>query len=291
MSIEGIDVFIEVVDALSFTRAAARLGMPATTVSARIARLEERLGVTLIQRTTRQLRVTPAGRRYYERCVRALAEMAEAERELADVVQEPTGVLRITAPTDLAQALLTPLVERFLERYPQVSVDLKITNRHVDLIAEQVDMAFRVGPLADSTLVVRRFRSGRLALWASQAYVQRRGIPQTPANLSDHVFLRLSILDERFVLKSAEGDTVDLSFPSRLASDDFSSLKAFIERGYGIGVLPDFIGDDAASVAPLVRVLPGYMSELITVYLAYPMQRFVPKSVQAFIEIAIEESM
>jgi DNA-binding transcriptional LysR family regulator len=289
MNMEGIDVFVEVIDAQSFTRAARRLGMPTTTVSARIARLEERLGVTLIQRTTRQLHVTAAGRSYYARCVRALAEIAQGERELAAVVQEPTGVLRITAPADLAQALLTPVVEQFLQIYPRVTVDLKITNRLVDIIAEEVDLAVRVGPLEDSTLIVRKFKSGRLGLWATQAYLQHHGAPRTLADLAGHKFIGLSAMPERIALKSAAGDIIDARIKSRLTTDDFSSLKVFIHRGYGIGVLPDFMGKGSDAVSPLLRVLPSYRSEVLSVYFAYPAQRFVPKAVQAFIAIASGE--
>lgn len=283
---ESIDIFVEVVDAQSFSRAANRLGMPATTVSAKIARLEERLGVTLIQRTTRQLRVTPAGRRYYERCVRALAEIAEGERELADVVEEPRGLLRITAPADLAQALLTPVVERFLDAYPKVSVDLKITNRVVDLISEEVDLALRVGPLKDSTLVVRKFKSGRLNLWAAKSYLQRFGLPRTRSDLSKHTLLRLSRLQPGFTLKSPAGETINLESPSRIATDDFSNLKALIQRGRGIGVLPDFMGEESGSAGSLVKVLSNYRSDIVSIYFAYPTQRFVPKTVQAFIAVA-----
>lgn len=286
MNTESIDVFVEVVDAQSFSRAASRLGMPATTVSAKIARLEERLGVTLIQRTTRQLRVTQAGRRYYERCVRALAEIAEGERELANVVEEPTGLLRITAPADLAQALLTPVVERFLDAYPKVVVDLKITNRVVDLITEEVDLALRVGPLKDSTLVVRRFKSGRLNLWAAKSYVQRAGLPRTRNDLSKHTLIRLSTLQPGVTLKSPAGETISLESPGRIATDDFSNLKALIQRGRGIGILPDFMGEEPGSGGSLVKVLPNYRSDVVSIYFAYPAQRFVPKTVQAFIAVA-----
>src|SRR5271165_2425292 len=154
MSVDSIQVFVEVVEAQSFTRAAGRLKMPATTVSAKIAKLEERLGVTLIQRTTRRLQVTPAGRAYYERCARALAEIAEGERELLAGTQEPSGLLRITTPPDLAHGLLTPKVERFLKAYPKTSVELIVTSQIVDLLAERIDLAVRVGVLNDSSLII-----------------------------------------------------------------------------------------------------------------------------------------
>jgi DNA-binding transcriptional LysR family regulator len=291
MNMDGIDVFVEVVDAQSFTRAAARLGMPTTTVSAKVARLEERLGITLIQRTTRQLRITSAGRSYYNYCIRALAEIAEGERELASVTEEPTGTLRVTAPGDLAQALLTPLVERFLQLFPKVSVELVVANQLIDLIAEGIDLAVRVGPLEDSTLIVRKFRSGRVALWASPSYLDRMGTPQTVDELSGHEFIRFSRLCERITLKSSTGDAVDIEFKGRLASDDLDNLKTFVLRGNGIGLLPEFIGEDLMPFSPLVRVLPEYASEVSSVYFAYPAQRFVPQTVRAFIATATGEQI
>lgn len=131
---------------------------------------------------------------YCERFVPALAEIVEGERELAHVMEEPTGLLRITAPADLAQEFLTPVVERFLDTYSEVAVDLKITNRVVNLITEEVDLAPRVGPLKDTTLVVRKFNSARLTLWAAKSYVQRFGLPRTRRDLSKHTLLRLSTL-------------------------------------------------------------------------------------------------
>lgn len=288
---EGIDVFVEVVDAQSFTRAARRLGMPATTVSAKIARLEDRLGVTLIQRTTRQLRVTGAGRSYYERCVRALAEIAEGERELAAAAEQPAGLLRITAPADLAQALLTPIVERFLQTYPDVSVDLKITNRHVDLIVEEVDLALRVGPLQDSTLIVRKFVTGRLSLWAAETYLQRHGTPSTSADLAAHHFVSVNVNRSGITLKSPFGEAIDLNIlnmKSRISSDDINNVRTFIQHGCGIGVLPDFIAETPDDFQSLIRVLPDYTSEVVPIFFAYPAQRFVPRAVQAFIEVALE---
>ncbi|AMP37093.1 LysR family transcriptional regulator [Ralstonia solanacearum] len=286
MSLDSIEVFVEVVSARSFTRAGERLGMPTTTVSAKIARLEKRLGVTLIQRTTRQLHVTPAGMNYYDRCVRALAELSEGERELAAARDEPSGLLRITAPPDLAQTLLTPLVERFLQTYPKVSIELVITTRTVDLIAERIGLAVRVGPIDDSSLVIRRFCAARTALWAAPAYLDRMGHPQQPEDLARHDLIRFSLLGERVALKTATGEVIDVDFASRLASDDLDSVKTYVLRGNGIGLLPEFIGEQAQAPSPLVRVLPAYASEVRTVYFAYPAQRFVPQAVRAFIATA-----
>lgn len=286
MDLDGIDVFVEVVDAQSFTRAAQRLGLPISTVSAKLARLEARLGVTLIRRTTRQLHVTPAGRAYYAHCVRALAALSQGAQELADVVQEPSGLLRITAPADLVQTLLAPLVERFLALYPKTRVELVITNTTLDLIATGIDLALRAGILHDSSLVIRRFRSGRLGLWASREYLDRVDIPIVPADLADHDFIRFTRMGDRLVFIGPGNVPVELPINSRLAADDLDSVRAFIVRGNGIGALPDFMTEDGAAAGRLVRILPDYASEAGGIHFVYPAQRHVPQTVRAFVDLA-----
>ncbi len=285
MILDGIDVFTEVVDAQSFSRAARRLGMPTSTVSARIARLEERLGATLIHRTTRQLSVTPLGRRYYDRCVRALAEMSEAERELADTSEEPSGPLRITAAADLAQFKLVPVIDAYLARYPRTSVSLTVTNRRADLIAEGLDLAVRIGALPDSSLVARRYFEARLGLWATQDYLDRHGTPRAPAELAGHNLVRLSRDTGALDLRDAEGRPVPLDMPARIEADDMQSCRSFALAGAGIAILPDFIG--TAPDAPLVRILPRIASAPIAPAFVYPAQRFVPRTLRAFIDLAM----
>lgn len=284
MILDGIDVFTEVVDAQSFSRAAKRLGMPTSTVSAKIARLEQRLGTTLIRRTTRQLRVTAQGQSYYDRCVRALAELAEAERALSDQSSEPSGLLKITAAADITQYKLVPLIAAYLEKYPQTRVDLTVSNQHVDLIADGIDLAVRIGVLPDSSLVASRYFEARVGLWASQDYLDRHGVPQTVADLRQHSMVRMSRGAAFLKLVDATGQTVEPDGNGRLMSDDMHSCRAFIETGMGIGPLPDFIGNFPD--APLVRVLPDVASAPLTPYFVYPAQRFLPRNVRAFIDLA-----
>jgi DNA-binding transcriptional LysR family regulator len=285
---DEIAVFVEVVDAQSFTHAAQRLGMPVTTVSAKVARLEQRLAATLIRRTTRRLDVTDVGRRYYEHCVRALAEIAEAEEELMNVADEPSGRLRLSTPAALAQSVLAPLIERFLARYPRTSVELVETSRAVDFIAERIDLAIRVGPLEDSTLTIRKFRTGRVALWASPAYLERMGVPAGPRDLARHHLIRFSRWPRMFALKSAGAD-VTIDCDGRVSTDDLGTLRNFIMRGMGIGLLPEYVGEESAAERSLARVLPDLATETRPLYFAYPQQKFVPRVVRAFIEMATQE--
>lgn len=288
MMIEGIDVFIEVVDAQSFARAADRLGMPTTTVSAKVARLEKSLGVTLIRRTTRQLHVTPAGMIFYQRCVRALAELAEARRELDAGKQEPEGVLRITAPGDLVRGLLNPIIKRFLGLYPKASIDLVVTSRLVDLIAERIDLAVRIRPMEDSRLIVRKYCSLSAGFWAAPSYLARRGIPQSPVELRGHDFVRFSFMPEALSLHDRSGNPIVFKPTWRVACDDLDSMRSLIAGGFGVGFLPEFDVNSELQFPALVRVLPDLVFPPRSINFVYPSQAFVPLPVRAFIATAID---
>src|SRR5689334_18636195 len=175
MDLDGIEVFVKVVEAGSFNQAAKLLGMPNSTVSAKVSALEKRLGVTLLQRTTRKLRATQAGEIYFQQCLRALEQLQAAENELTRGQQEPRGLLKLTAPTDIGHSLLAILVHAFLQKHPKMEVELIITNRVLDLVAEGIDVAIRAGDLPDSRLIAKRFSVGYFGLWASPSYLKRRG--------------------------------------------------------------------------------------------------------------------
>jgi len=290
MALEDIEVFTEVVDAKSFTRAAKRLGMPTSTVSSKIARLEEKLGTTLIQRTTRQLSVTSEGKTYYAYCARALAELAEADRALARASAEPAGTLRVTAPADLAHAVLAPVVQTYLARHPRVSVELIVTNRKVDLVAEGIDLAVRIGNLTDSSLIARKFLDARVGLWASEKYLERHGIPQTVADLAHHEMIEMTLARGEVKLLNEDGIAVEVDFSGRLATDDMHNCRTLIETGAGIGPLADFMGEDMSVSNQLVRVLPSLSSVTASAYFIYPAQRFVSQNVRTFIDCALGPS-
>lgn len=283
MVLEGIDVFVRVVQAGSFAAAARLLGMPTTTVSARIARLEERLGVTLIQRSTRRMHVTEAGEAYFAHCVAALDALEAGESQLAATGNEPSGLLRVTAPSDIASTVLPPLCERFLARYPKADIELVVTNRQVDLIGEGVDLAVRAGPMRDSTMLSRKFVAGTLGLWASAHYLEAHGTPTTAEEFAEHEFIGFSRMPESF--KLIAGDR-ELTLPSRtrIRADDMQTIRVFVLRGAGIGLLPDF--STATPDTPVVRVLPEFSTELQSVHFVYPAQRFLTVNVRAFMELA-----
>ena len=172
MDFDSIAVFVKVVQAGSFSQAARILRMPNSTVSAKVSALEKKLGVTLLQRTTRKLRVTQAGEAYFGRCVQALEHLQAAENEIATAKRNPLGLLRITASVAVGHSLLPDLIRSFLKEYPEIEIELLINNRVLNLVAEGVDLAIRAGKLEDSGLIARKFVPGHFALWASPSYLQ-----------------------------------------------------------------------------------------------------------------------
>ena len=288
MILDGVDVFVRVVEAGGFSAAARQLNMPATTVSAKIARLEERLGVALIQRSTRKMHVTEAGESYYRHCADAIAALAAGEDELAAATAEPSGLLRITVPSDLAQSLLPPIIEAFLNRHPKVSVEIISTNTLLDLLAEGIDLALRASPvLKDSTLQVRRFATAQLRLYATSAYLKTHGTPRSPEDLKRHEVLVHSRFASKLALTSNGRERFEMVPSRRLRVDDMHSVRAFAVRGLGIALLPEILSD-IGDGKPLVPVLPEFATQTGTLNFVFPGSRHVPVNVRAFIDLALE---
>src|SRR5690606_4946163 len=186
MDLDRLAALVWVVDLGSFTKAAERLGIPKSTVSRRIASLEDDLGIRLLHRSTRKVTPTEAGRALYARASRAIAELEDAIRAVEDLGDVPRGELRVTAPVDFGVAVLAELSKEFLETYPEVSLTLELTNRMVDLVGEGFDAALRFGTLADSSLVARKLTSSKLGFYASPEYLERAGTPTTLDDLERH---------------------------------------------------------------------------------------------------------
>ncbi|HVL55314.1 MAG TPA: LysR family transcriptional regulator [Burkholderiaceae bacterium] len=287
MDLDSIAVFVKVVQAGSFSQAARLLGMPNTTVSAKVARLEKGLGVTLIRRTTRKLHVTPAGQAFFERCLRGLSEIATAQAELSAASAEPRGALRLTAPGDVAYSLLPGIASRYLRTYPQVRLEIIVANRLVDLVGEGVDLAIRGGELRDSTLIARRFITLEFGLWASRGYVARRGTPRSPAELASHDVIAFVRRSGQPIRMSDGRQHFELPTGGRLIVDDLETLRALVLKDNGIGVLPHFLTRQRAADRALVRVLPDWSWAAGALSFVYPNQPFVPTNVRAFIDVAL----
>jgi DNA-binding transcriptional LysR family regulator len=292
MDLDSISVFIKVIQAGSFSKAAKLLGMPNTTVSAKVSHLEKKLGVSLIQRTTRKLNVTQAGEAFFRRCVVALEEIHSAENEVTSKQTKPTGLLRLTAASDVGHSLLAPLVSHFLKKYPEMEVDLIVTNRVVDLIGEGVDIGIRAGELEDSTLLSKKLISARMSFVASPSYLKKNGTPSHPKDLLQHEFIHFSEFQNVLVLHKFESnkskETYKLKVKSRIKADDLETLKGFARIGQGITLVPNFLCQDEVEQGKLVHLLPQWQIGSGHFTLVYPAQTFIPPKVQAFVETSVD---
>ena len=288
MDLDGIAVFVKVVQAGSFSQAAKLLNMPNSTVSAKVAALEKRLGVTLLQRTTRRLHLTEAGEGYFRRCMTALEELHAAENELAIERGETKGVLRLTAPVELGRSALPPVLDVLMKRHPAIKIDLIITNRLVDLVAENIDVAVRAGPLKDSGLIAKRFVLGQFGLWASPSYLKNNSVPRNPDELKEHDCLRFAPFTGRKLQLTNGRERAQIALAGRITADDFEALRALAVLGWGIALLPSFLCAEEAKERKLVSVLPNWRGDSVSISVVYPAQRFVAPKIRAFITAAEE---
>jgi DNA-binding transcriptional LysR family regulator len=278
-----------VVEAGSFTAAARDAGLPKSSVSRAIAALERDLAVRLIHRTTRRLQPTEAGRAYYESVSCALAGLDEATAAVSELQDTPRGTVRLTAPTDLGDRLLPPILVGFAARYPEVRVDVVLTQRFVDLVHEGIDLALRVGRLGDSRLVARLLGPVRAGVFASPRYLERRGAPRTVAALAEHecVLFRSSSGQAVWKLVGPRGmETVEVR--GAINADDHHMVRE-AAAGQGLALLPIVAcagRDDAADVR---RVLPRHAAEGPPLHLVYPSTRLVPKRVALLRDQILQE--
>jgi len=288
VDLDGIAVFVKVVQAGSFSQAAKLLNMPNSTVSAKVAALEKKLGVTLLQRTTRRLHLTEPGAGYFRRCLQALEGLQAAESELESERSETKGVLRLTAPVELGRSALPPVLDVLMKRHPAIKIDLIITNRLVDLVAENIDVAVRAGPLKDSGLIAKRFVLGQFGLWASPSYLKNNSVPRNPDELKEHDCLRFAPFTGRKLQLTNGRERAQIALAGRITADDFEALRALAVLGWGIALLPSFLCAEEAKERKLVSVLPNWRGDSVTISVVYPAQRFVSPKIRAFITAAEE---
>ncbi|WP_217573859.1 LysR family transcriptional regulator [Mesorhizobium sp. GbtcB19] len=289
IDLNDIVVFARVVEAGSFTAAARALAMPKTTVSRRIAALEREVGVRLLQRTTRSLNVTDAGRLYYEQSSQALRTIEAANLRLAEARAEPSGTIRISGPVGFGGYFLNRAVVDFLEMYPKTKVELRLTDDRLNLVEEGIDLAFRTGVLQDSTLIARKLGSTRRLLCASPDYLLRHGTPETPADLARHdcVIAGPSAVGAHWVLEGPGGqETVTVS--GRFAANEMQAVVAAAIAGHGIAQLPHGAVEALISEGRLLRVLDGYATPTGGLYVLYPSSRHLSPLVKAFVDLAAE---
>lgn len=282
MDLNEIAVFVRVVQAGSFIAAAKALGMPKSTVSKKVGDLEERLGTRMLQRTTRKLSLTDAGRLYYDQVARLLDEVEDAERVVTSLRQAPRGLLRVTAGR--ITSYLGPIVRDYMERYPDVRIELYCTERAVDLVEERFDLGIRAGRLPDSTLIARSLGSVPWHLVATPAYLERRGRPRSPADLARHDCLLFGFGADRATLRFHRGEErVELEVPTRLMVYEVDILRSVAAGGLGIALLPAHVCYEDLRTGQFERVLREWELPKTPIQIVYPSTRHMSPKVQSFI--------
>ena len=283
--LDGIAAFARVVDGGSFSTAAHRLGISKSAVSAHVQRLEERLGIRLLNRSTRRLSLTEAGAAYYRHCARILAEAESAEQVASALQREPRGTLRISAPNSFGWMHVGPAVPAFLKRYPELSVDITLSPAHVNLVDEGLDLAIRIGVLEDSPLVVRRLAPSRLVVCATPAYLKEHGKPREPGDLTKHNCLCTGLLPwgDEWRLAGKRGE-VRVAVGGSFRSNSAEMLRTAALDGIGIAVLPTWAVAEPLRSGALRRVLEAWEPPASTIYAVYPGNRLMSMKVRAFVD-------
>lgn len=277
--------FVQVAEAGSFTAAAARLDWSKSAISKHVAWLEDQLGIRLLHRSTRRLSLTAAGTDYLEWAGRILDEVRDAEQAVGVGDARPAGRLRVAMPVSFGAAQVAPLLPALLAACPALEVECDLNDRHIDLIEEGVDVAIRVGALADSSLIARKLAETALVAAASPAYLAARGQPAEPAALGTHECIRYShgpYRDRWLFAREGERETVRVS--GRLRVNNGEAERRAALDGLGICLLPDFIICDDLSAGRLVRVLPDWSPPVLPVHALYPAGRHVAPKVRALID-------
>jgi DNA-binding transcriptional LysR family regulator len=276
-------IFVDVVRGGSFTEAAKTLGMPKSTVSKRVAELEDRLGTRLLQRTTRRVKLTPDGAAYYEQCRRIVDEALEVDRMVAGRGGQLRGPIRMTAPWLLGDTL-APLMERFLAAHPNVSLELRLSDQRIDLVAEGFDLAIRTGSLPDSSLVARRLGDVEHRICANAEYLEGRPAVRKPADLRAHDCLGFhgSTATWNFERK---GERIAVPVTGRYTVSSLPLIRRAALAGLGIAHLPQFVAEDDLAAGRLVRLLPEWSADRGAVHLVYPSSRNLSPRVRALVDL------
>ncbi|GAD78389.1 LysR substrate-binding domain-containing protein [Vibrio ezurae] len=278
---EGIEEFVAVADSESFTKAAQILNTSVAQVSRKLSALEARLGVKLVQRTTRRVSVTEAGLGYAQHCRMLLDGLAEAEREVTQVHSQPIGRLRITAPTTYGESVIAPLLIEFVARYPQLELDLQLSNKRLDLIADKFDIAIRIGVLPDSSLIAKKLAERQQHICASAKFIAENGGPTHPLQLADYPCLLGSSSTWRF---TEDGKPLNLTMKGRLRCNSGNVLTQAVLQDHGIVQLPDFYVAPYLQDHRLVELLTDYRAEKENIWALYPQNRHLSPKIKLVIE-------
>jgi DNA-binding transcriptional LysR family regulator len=285
-----MQTFAAVVDAGSFVRASESLDMSKAAVSRYVADLEQRLGVRLLQRTTRKLSLTEEGRSFHGRCKALLAELEEAESEITASSAQATGLVKVNVPVSFGNLHLAPLWSDFMVAHPLVMLDITLSDRVVDLVEEGYDLAVRIGSLSNSSLISRKLASTRMVLCASPRYLKKNGRPKQPADIAGHTVLAYSLLatGDNWELEGPQGkETVQVHPVLRSNSGD--TCRAAALKHQGIILQPSFLVEEDLRSGALVELLPQYRAAQFGIYAVHPSRQYVAAKVRLLIEFLAQK--
>lgn len=285
----ALEAFVKVVDLGNFSRAAEQLGLSRPAVSKYVSQLEDRLNTPLLTRTTRQVQLTELGRIYYDRVREILDQLKEADEDIAQVRTQARGALKVSAPTNFGSYELGPLLARFLERYPQITVELSLNDQSFDLIDSGFDLAVRVGQQPDSSYIIRKITSKPRILCASVEYLERHGEPRVPDDLFHHTCLCSNMIESPNEWRLLEsGREVRVKVKSALVTSNAEVLRQAVVHGLGIAQGPAYVFTELGRLGQVKAVLPDYKLAPADIFVVYPSTRYVPPKVRVFIEFLVD---
>ncbi|CDF84176.1 LysR family transcriptional regulator [Pseudomonas knackmussii B13] len=293
LQLGSLELFCLAAESGGFSAAALAAGVTPAAVSRAVARLEERLGIRLFVRTTRSIRLTEGGRGYYEQCRQALGQLVEAEREAMGQQLQPSGTLRISMPVSYGHLRILPLLPAFRQRYPQVQVDVHLSNRNIDFVGEGYDAAIRVRALPDSSLVARPLEDARLALVAAPDYLARQGTPQSLEDLQRHECIQFLLPSSgraiSWLFRVDGADQEVFTQGNYSCSDDLYGGVVLAKQGAGLIQTYRYLFERELAEGSLVEVLPQFAGCSRPHSLLYPSGRHVPLRLRAFVDFLMEQ--
>jgi DNA-binding transcriptional LysR family regulator len=288
----SIEIFLKAAETLSFSQAANALGLGAPAVSRSIARLEERLGVSLFVRTTRKVRLTDDGQLYFEQCRQALQQINDVEETIRGQRRVPQGRLRVSVPTTYGHYRIIPLLAAFAKLYPGIIIELNVSNRNIDFVEEGYDVAIRLGDLSDNRLVARKLETAKLGVYASQDYLTQNPAPKSPMELVHHkliTFERPSTGRAMPWLFSDQGQDIEHAPKAQVGfSDDVLACVRYARHGGGLVQTYDFIVAEDVAAGKLVEVLKNFRGRSRSFSILYPQNRHMSPRVRAFVDYMVQ---
>lgn len=289
-TLDGMKAVIAVVESHSFTASSDRLGISKALVSKYVGQVEKSLGVRLFNRTTRQLALTDAGRSYYEHALSLIDQFSNMVDTVTGEQSSPRGILRISAPVTFGEITLAPALPKFTQQYPDLKIELHLTNSAMNMLEEGIDVRLRIGSVDDSNMIARHIRTFPLVICASPHYLMQRGTPNKPEQLADHS----CIIDSNFRIGkqwpmiSAKGNAHTITVNSQVSVNSPNAAQQVAIAHGGIAMIPEFIVEKALNDGLLQRVLPSYTTLEFGLHAIYPHRKYVPRRVRCFIDFALQ---